>query len=56
MRTLRDIVPPHNSFFENLLDLLKKMLVYDPARRITAEQALSHPWFQEQAQHSDASE
>lgn len=27
------------------LDLLKKMLVYEPSRRITAKQALQHPYF-----------
>lgn len=27
------------------LDLLQKMLIYDPTRRITAMDALSHPWF-----------
>jgi cyclin-dependent kinase 8/11 len=28
-------------------DLLKKMLTFDPNQRITAEQALSHPYFRE---------
>ncbi|KAG2502003.1 hypothetical protein HYH03_000499 [Edaphochlamys debaryana] len=28
------------------LDLLRRMLVYDPRQRITASQALEHPWFQ----------
>jgi cyclin-dependent kinase 2 len=27
------------------LELLSRMLCYDPARRITARQALAHPWF-----------
>ncbi|MCO5565815.1 hypothetical protein L7F22_019490 [Adiantum nelumboides] len=30
---------------ENCIDLLQKMLTYDPERRITAEQALQHPYF-----------
>lgn len=30
---------------ENLLDLLKKMLDYIPTRRITASEALKHPFF-----------
>ncbi|EFJ53187.1 cyclin dependent kinase [Volvox carteri f. nagariensis] len=28
------------------LDLLSRLLTYDPSRRITARQALEHPWFQ----------
>lgn len=30
-----------------MLDLLKKIFVYDPAKRITAKDALKHPWFRE---------
>ena len=30
---------------DNFLDLVKKLLVFDPSRRITAEEALKHPWF-----------
>lgn len=30
-------------------DLIKKLLTYDPAERISAEQALKHPWI---ADHS----
>jgi len=32
---------------ENGLDLLSRMLYYDPAKRITATEALKHPWFKE---------
>lgn len=32
---------------ENGLDLLSKMLYYDPSKRITATEALKHPWFKE---------
>ena len=27
------------------LDLLSRLLAYDPSKRITAKQALAHPWF-----------
>ena len=30
---------------EQGMDLLKKMLVYDPCERITAKEALQHPYF-----------
>lgn len=30
-----------------MLDLLRKIFVYDPKQRITAKQALKHPWFKE---------
>lgn len=32
---------------ENCLDLLSKFLTYDPSRRITADEALKHPYFEE---------
>lgn len=30
---------------DDFLDLVKQLLVFDPSRRITAEEALKHPWF-----------
>lgn len=29
------------------VDLMQKLLCYDPSRRLTAEEALKHPWFTE---------
>ncbi len=29
------------------LDLLQKLMTYDPSKRLTAEEALQHPWFKE---------
>ncbi|KAK2616450.1 serine threonine protein kinase CMGC group [Conoideocrella luteorostrata] len=53
MKRLEDIFPANNQFFKHLLCLLRKIFVYDPAQRITAKQALNHPWFKEIAQPDD---
>lgn len=29
---------------------MQRMMVYDPNKRITAEEALQHPWFREEPQ------
>jgi serine/threonine protein kinase len=42
-----DLVPLEEVIPAQPLDLLGKLLVADPARRLTATQALQHPWFQE---------
>ena len=47
MKRLDEIIPPHNTFNKLFLDLLRKIFVYDPKKRITAREALKHPWFQE---------
>ena len=36
---------PHAS--TDVQDLIVKLLVYNPDNRITASQALKHPWFKE---------
>ncbi|KAL7920869.1 serine/threonine protein kinase, CMGC group [Trichoderma austrokoningii] len=56
MKHLSDIIPSNSTFFKNFLDLLRKIFVYDPAKRITAKQALNHPWFKEMAQPDDGTE
>lgn len=49
---LREKFPPTSftgrpTLSEAGFDLLNKLLTYDPEKRITAEDALNHPWFQE---------
>ncbi|KAK0622839.1 kinase-like domain-containing protein [Immersiella caudata] len=57
MKKLEDIIPANsNRFLAQFLDLLQKIFVYDPARRITAKQALQHPWFKEAAHPDDGTE
>ncbi|KAK0718408.1 kinase-like domain-containing protein [Lasiosphaeria miniovina] len=56
MKRLDEIIPASNPFLESFLDLLKKIFVYDPNRRITAKGALQHPWFSEAAQQDDGTE
>lgn len=41
-KPLKDVLPDEDPL---LLDLISKMLVYDPVRRITAAQALDHDYF-----------
>jgi dual-specificity kinase len=52
----QDIIPANTQYLRNFLDLLKRMFVYDPAQRITAKQALNHPWFKEMAHPDDGTE
>jgi dual-specificity kinase len=52
----KEIIPDNNKFCRNFLDLLQKIFVYDPAERITAKQALQHPWFKEAATPDDGTE
>ena len=39
---------PFNKVSKSVLDLIKKLLEMDKDRRISAQQALAHPWFKEQ--------
>lgn len=50
---LQDIIPRSNNFLKQFLDLLRRIFIYDPAKRITAKEALLHPWFREVALQDD---
>ncbi|KAF5662395.1 CMGC CLK kinase [Fusarium heterosporum] len=56
MKHIDQIIPGNNTFLKNFVDLLKRIFVYDPAHRITAKQALQHPWLKEMAQPDDGTE
>lgn len=43
----QETIPGHTDFNRQFLDLLRRIFVYDPKKRITAKQALQHPWFKE---------
>ncbi|KAF2756954.1 kinase-like protein [Pseudovirgaria hyperparasitica] len=47
MKKLHDTIPCHTDFNRQFLDLLKKIFVYDPKKRIKAHEALHHRWFSE---------
>ena len=47
MKRLSETIPPTNEFNKKFLDLLQKIFIYDPKKRITARDALKHPWFDE---------
>lgn len=47
MKRLEETIPPTNQFNKLFLDLLRKIFVYDPKKRISAREALKHPWFDE---------
>ena len=41
----QEMIRPDTEMNRELLDLLQKIFVYDPTRRITAGQALRHRYF-----------
>lgn len=43
----QEFIPANPNFHRLFLDLLQRIFVYDPKNRITAKQALQHPWFKE---------
>lgn len=47
MKPLTEFIPTNTPFNRSFLDLLQQIFVYDPKNRITAKEALKHPWFKE---------
>ncbi|KAI8799819.1 kinase-like domain-containing protein [Cladochytrium replicatum] len=45
MKPLRELIPPVDDVSKLFVDLVERMLVYDPTLRITAKDALAHPFF-----------
>ncbi|KAF8072002.1 CMGC/CLK protein kinase [Lyophyllum atratum] len=40
-----DVIPPNDIFNRQFLNLVQRLLSFDPAQRITVREALSHPYF-----------
>ncbi|TDL16986.1 kinase-like protein [Rickenella mellea] len=45
MKSLKELIPPKDAVNQQFLDLLKQLLGYDPAQRISVRDALQHPYF-----------
>ncbi|KAF7312109.1 hypothetical protein MIND_00223200 [Mycena indigotica] len=44
-RPLSDVIPPTDVVNRNFLNLVQKLLAFDPGQRITVRDALNHPYF-----------
>ncbi|KAA1467312.1 kinase-like protein [Dentipellis sp. KUC8613] len=44
-RSLPEIIPQSDMINRQFLDLVRKLLAFDPAQRITVKEALNHPYF-----------
>lgn len=44
-RPLTDVISPYDEINRTFLDLIRKLLAFDPAQRITVRDALNHPYF-----------
>nr|GAT61004.1 predicted protein [Mycena chlorophos] len=44
-RPLSDVIPPNDVVNRHFLNLVQKLLAFDPAQRITVREALNHPYF-----------
>ncbi|KAI9570543.1 kinase-like domain-containing protein [Boletus coccyginus] len=44
-KSLVDVIPPSDQINKHFLDLVRRLLAFDPAQRITVREALHHPYF-----------
>lgn len=44
-RPLQDVIPPTDLINKQFVDLVRRLLAFDPAQRITVRDALDHPYF-----------
>jgi len=44
-RPLSDVIPPMDTINRHFLNLVQRLLAFDPAQRITVREALNHPYF-----------
>ncbi|KAJ3520189.1 hypothetical protein NM688_g9198 [Phlebia brevispora] len=44
-RSLQETIPPTDTINQRFLDLVRRLLTFDPAQRITVREALNHPYF-----------
>lgn len=44
-RPLEEVVPPIDNINRQFLDLVRRLLAFDPAQRSTVREALNHPYF-----------
>jgi calcium-dependent protein kinase len=45
-----------NKISDEARDLIRRLMTYDPESRITASEALAHPWFSKYIKEEDATE
>lgn len=46
MRPQQEIITPTDIINKHFLDLVRKLLTFDPTQRVTVREALNHPYFQ----------
>jgi len=44
-RSLQDVIPPTDNINRHFLNLVQRLLAFDPSQRITVREALNHPYF-----------